>query len=116
MAEADAGTAPVEAAELTIEAVQERHPEWRISPGGNITLGWHWAATPWAELPKAPVFEHHQMRRGLATMVCHADPAVLDRLISEQDRLRREMLAAGERPFDGRTYLEVAATSPGEQR
>ena len=110
MADADADTA----AEISIEDVQDRHPEWRITRAGNMTLGWYWTATPRAEA-KPPTFDHGQLLRGLAIAVSHTDPAELDRRIAEQDRLRAEMAATGETPFDGQTYLQVRAV-PGGQR
>lgn len=90
---------------VRIEDVRRDYPNWHIQRCGDDG-DWGWTAQPAAEAQRPPWFDLAQLRRGLRTSVVHFDPLELGRLIAIQDRLRREMAAAGERPYDGDTYVD----------
>lgn len=70
-------------------------------------------ARPVEESKQPPVWEYEQLLRGLTSRIEAPDLAELERRIGEQDRLRWVMYRDGERPFYGRTYIEMEQMRAG---
>lgn len=93
---------------MSLGDLRRAWPQWQIQHkpdemnGGAVYVG-----HPKAEEIQPPVFEQPQMVRGLRNRVVEKDLGEFERQIGLQDKLRRQMADAGERPFDGTTYVEA---------
>lgn len=92
----------------TIDGVRRAWPQWRIEHRGDEMIGDHvYVGHPLDEETQPPVWEHHQLLRGLKSRVVHEDIGEFERQIGLQHKLREQMFAEGDAPFDGRTYVEI---------
>lgn len=92
----------------TLDEIRRAWPQWRIEHRGDEMIGGYvYVGRPVDEETQPPVWEHHQLLRGLKSRVVHEDIREFERQIALQDKLRRQMADEGETPYDGRTYVEV---------
>lgn len=91
----------------TIDDVRRAWPQWRIEHVGTELDGYVYIGHPADEATQPPVWEYDQMVRGLKNRVTEEDLAEFERQIGLQHKLREQMFASGETPFDGKTYVEM---------